>query len=110
VTPSCKHPGIFHHVPLVCIALFFLSGGDSFSHKEPFKQQLVVYSVLSTYHDIQFVRVYTNYDVSGFDPFGNRSDTPVTGAQVVIKGPHGSYTHSRTRSFNGQTRAGTSLR
>ena len=86
-------PGILHHVPLACIVLFlFTSCSDSFTPKEPFKQQLVVYSVLSTFHDVQFVRVYSNYDVSGFDPFGNRSDTPVTGAQVVITGPHGSYT------------------
>ena len=72
--------------------LFFSSCNDSFSPKAPFEHQLVVYSVLSTDRDIQFVRVYTNYDVSGFDPFENKSDTPVTGAQVVITGPHGSYT------------------
>jgi hypothetical protein len=51
-----------------------------------------VYSVLSTDRDVQFVRVYSNYDVSGFDPFQNKSDMPVTGAKVVITGPHGSYT------------------
>lgn len=78
---------------LVGIALLFsTSCNHTFSPKAPFEQQLVVYSVLLTDRDIQFVRVYTNYDVSGFDPFQNKSDTPVTGAQVVITGPHGSYT------------------
>ena len=78
---------------LFCTAQCFLSIGchHTFSPKGPFEKQLVVYSVLSTEQDIQFVRVYTNYDVSGFDPLANRSDTPVTGAQVVITGPHGSY-------------------
>jgi hypothetical protein len=52
---------------------------------------LVVYSVLSTNREIQFVRVYSNYDVSGFDPFQNTSDAPVNGAQVVVTGPRGSY-------------------
>lgn len=72
--------------------LLFTSCNDSFSPKGPFEQQLVVYSVLSTDRDIQFVRVYTNYNASGFDPFQNNSDTPVKGARVVITGPRGSYT------------------
>jgi len=78
---------------LFCTAQCFLSIGchHAFSPKGPFEKQLVVYSVLSTDRDVQFVRVYTNYDVSGFDPFGNQSDTPVAGAKVVITGPHGSY-------------------
>jgi hypothetical protein len=86
------HVRIIPRFLLVVIALpLFASCNDSFSPKAPFHQQLVVYSVLSTDRDIQFVRVYTNYDVSGFDPFQNKLDTPVSGAQVVITGPHGSY-------------------
>ena len=90
---SRMKPKIYPHFLFVGIAiLLFTSCNDSFSPKDPFEQQLVVYSVLSTDRDIQFVRVYTNYDVSGFDPFQNKSDTPVTGALVVVTGPHGSYT------------------
>lgn len=90
---SRRHLQSCAHFLLVGIALLLIiSCNHSFSPKSPFQQQLVVYSVLSTDRDVQFVRVYTNYDVSGFDPFQNKSDTPVTGAQVVITGPHGSYT------------------
>lgn len=86
------HPKISPHFLFVGVALLlFTSCNDSFSPKGPFEHQLVVYSVLSTGRDIQFVRVYTNYDVSGFDPFQNNSDTPVKGARVVITGPRGSY-------------------
>lgn len=63
----------------------------TFSPKGPVEEQLVVYSVLSTDSDIQFVRVYSNYDVSGFDPFGNTSDQAVVGAQVTVAGPSGTY-------------------
>jgi hypothetical protein len=72
--------------------LLFVSCNHSFSPKAPFQQQVVVYSVLSTDRDIQFIRVYTNYDVAGFDPFQNASDTPVSGALVIVTGPHGTYT------------------
>lgn len=77
---------------LLTLTLLFLSCNHPFNPKGPVEQQLVVYSVLSTDRDIQFVRVYTNYDVSGFDPFQNTTDTPVKDARVVITGPRGSYT------------------
>lgn len=90
---SGMRPRVLHHVPLIGIVLLtFISCSDSFSPKAPFREQLVVYSVLSTDRDVQFVRVYRNYDVSGFDPFENQSDTPLSGAQVVVTGPRGSYT------------------
>ena len=73
------------------MALFLLSCNHPFSPKGPFEQQLVVYSVLSSARDLQFVRVYTNYDVSGFDPFENASDRPVAGAQVTVTGARGTY-------------------
>ena len=73
------------------LALFLLSCNHPFSPKGPFEQQLVVYSVLSSARDLQFVRVYTNYDVSGFDPFENASDRAVAGAQVTVTGARGTY-------------------
>lgn len=77
-----------------CLAalLGFLSGcQEDFSPKGPFENQFVIYSVITTSRDLQFVRVYTNYDVPGFDPLENTSDHPVTGARVVVSGPGGSY-------------------
>ncbi len=79
-------------INLLVLPLVFLSCNRPFNPKGPVEEQLVVYSVLSTDRDIQFVRVYTNYNVSGFDPFQNNSDMPVKNARVVITGPRGPYT------------------
>lgn len=62
-----------------------LPGCDqSFNPKAPFKEKLVVFSLLSNDRNIQFVRVQTNYDVSGFDPSENSSDKAVLGASVIF--------------------------
>ncbi len=47
--------------------------------------------MLSSARDLQFVRVYTNYDVSGFDPFENTTDRTIAGAHVAVTGPRGTY-------------------
>lgn len=73
------------------IAFLFLSCNPPLTPKGPFEQQLVVYSVLSTGTNLQYVRVYSNYDVSGYNPFENILDRPVIGARVVVTGPRGSF-------------------
>lgn len=89
---SRMHPRSLPYFFLAGIAPFlFVSCNHSFTPKGPFRPQLTVYSVLSSDREVQFVRVYTDYDVAGFDPFENRSDTPIAGAQVVVTGPRGSY-------------------
>jgi hypothetical protein len=77
--------------PLLLIICFF-GCNKPFDPKDPVETKLVVYSVISTDSDIQYVRVYSNYDVSGFNPFENGTDSPITGAQVIISGRTGSYT------------------
>jgi len=57
---------------------------SSFEPKGPYSEQLVVYSILSTRSDTQYVRVYTTYNPSGFDPSENTSDTFVRNARVTI--------------------------
>ena len=71
-------------VPAIAGALLFSSCNHSFSPKGPFKQQLVTYSLLTDERDRQFVRIYQTYDVDGFDPFQNKTDGQVVGAQVAI--------------------------
>ena len=80
----------------IALALLFLSCNKPFDPKGPVEELTVVYSVISTDSDVQFVRVYSNYDVSGFNPFESSTDSPIAGAQVVITGPHGSYTFKDT--------------
>jgi len=55
-----------------------------FSPKGSFKEELVVYAILSNVADVQYVRVYRTYDPPGFDPFGHLTDNQVTGAQVTM--------------------------
>lgn len=71
--------------------LLTLSCNQPFSPKAPFQEQPVVYSVLFTNRSAQIVRVYSNYDVPGFDPFENSTDRPIAGGIVTVKGPRGTY-------------------
>lgn len=67
-------------------AILILSCNKEFSPKGPFQDQFVIYSVLSNDRDLQFVRVYFNYDAPGYDPFVNTADKPIEGAQVTVSG------------------------
>jgi hypothetical protein len=67
-------------------ALLCLSCNEPFTPKGPFQEQLVVYSVLSNDRDLQFVRVYSSYDVPGYDPFANTAERSIVGAQVFVTG------------------------
>jgi hypothetical protein len=79
-------------VVILASILLSVQGCDqSFNPKAPFQQDLVVFSVLSNDRDTQYVRVSTNYDVSGFDPSVHQTDGAVIGAQVSVNGPTGLY-------------------
>ena len=53
---------------LVAVLQFGSGCQNSFNPKGPYEEQLVVYSVLSTRSDTQYVRVYATYNPPGFDP------------------------------------------
>jgi hypothetical protein len=78
------------------LAIVIAGCNQPFNPKGPFEEQLVVYSILSSARDVQFVRVFTNYDAQGFDPFQNTIDRLITGAQVVLTGPDGTYSFKDT--------------
>jgi hypothetical protein len=84
--------GFFKFIPLVLI--FILGCDQSFNPKAPFEQQMVVFSILSNARDTQYVRVSTNYDVSGFDASEHQIDGAVVGARVSVTGPTRSYDFS----------------
>lgn len=77
-------------------ALLSCSCNQPFTPKAPFEPQPVVYSVICTDSVKQYVRVYTTYDVSGYDPYENKTDTPVGGATVIVTGRHGTWTFRDT--------------
>jgi len=82
--------------PALALLLFLPACNQPLNPKGPFQEKLVVYSIVTNDRDLQFVRVYTNYDVPGFDPFHNTTDRAVTGAQVVLSGPSGTYSFRDT--------------
>lgn len=64
---------------------------QTFDAQSPFENRLVIYSLLSTDQNHQFVRLYTNYAVQGYDPSQNTVDHAITGARVGVMGPEASY-------------------
>jgi hypothetical protein len=77
---------------LVCLP----ACNQPFDPKGPFEEKLVVYSILLNDQDLQFVRVYSNYDVHGFDPFQNTTDRAIPDAHVIASGPGSTYSFRDT--------------
>ncbi|MEX0736769.1 MAG: DUF4249 family protein [Bacteroidota bacterium] len=65
-------------------SLLFQSCDDSFSPSGPEIPRMVVYSVLTTEFDVQYVRVYRNYIPDENNPENNIADSPVKDALVTI--------------------------
>jgi len=77
---------------LLALGLLILTScQNAFTPKGPYTQELVVYSILTTRSDTQYVRVYTTYNPSGFNPLESTTDTYVRGAQVTITSAAGAY-------------------
>jgi hypothetical protein len=66
------------------IALFSLACENSFTPKGPYQDKMVVYAVLSAENDTQYVRLYTTYNPSGFDPYANTAENDVSGAVITV--------------------------
>ncbi|MBI3110896.1 MAG: DUF4249 family protein [Ignavibacteriales bacterium] len=69
---------------LALTSLLFQSCDDSFSPSGPEIPKMVVYSVLTTEFDMQYVRVYRNYIPEDNNPQSNILDSPVKDATVTI--------------------------
>lgn len=70
----------------VGLVLMLAAGcGQEFNPKGTYEQKLVLYSVLSTRSDSQFVRLYATYNPSGHNPLENTSDTQVPNARVTLE-------------------------
>jgi hypothetical protein len=72
-------------------ALLLIGCDQSFNPKAELRNQLVVFSVLSNDRDLQFVRVASYYDVSGFDASENKEDPSLKEAKVSITGSSGVF-------------------
>lgn len=78
-------------IPTLPCLLLLAACNQPFDPRAPLKEQLVVFSILSTDRDVQFVRVQTTYMPPDFDPLTHVSENPVTDAVVNIRGPSASY-------------------
>lgn len=74
---------------IAVISEFIIGCDQPFDPRAPLDQQLVVYSVLSTDRDVQFVRVNSNYMPAGFDPNAYDGDNAVRDASVTISSSGG---------------------
>ena len=76
---------VFQPLTILLLSLtLFPSCDDSFSPSEPEIPKMVVYSVLTTEFDVQYVRVYRNYIPEDNNPQSNILDSPVKDATVTI--------------------------
>jgi hypothetical protein len=66
---------------VLCCAL---SCDESFNPSAAFEPRMVVYSILTTDSDTQYVRVYSTYNPPDNDPTRNRDEISVKDAQVSI--------------------------
>lgn len=66
------------------LVVFFGSCDTSFSPSAPFEPRMVVYCVLNTNCDTQYVRVYSTYNPPDNDPSKNPGEVPVKDARVSI--------------------------
>lgn len=73
------------HSALIVVVLFLIAACDSsFNPRGPYTDKVIVYSILTTGSDTQYVRVYTSYNPSGFNPLENTNDNALRNAQVTV--------------------------
>ncbi len=69
----------------LCSGLLLASGcNQEFDPRGPLDKKMVVYSILSSDREIQFVRVQADYMPAGYDPAGYVADHAIDDATVRI--------------------------
>jgi hypothetical protein len=69
---------------VVASSLLLVACEDSFTPKGPYTDKMVVYAILSTQTDTQYVRLYTTYNPQGFNPYENSIDKAIHDATVTV--------------------------
>ena len=85
-------------VAALVLTIVSASCDESFNPNAAFKPRMVVYSVLTTESDTQFVRIYTSYYPPENDPTNNSDEISVTDAVVKVSGTNPLY-DARTYNF-----------
>ncbi|MCI0564431.1 MAG: DUF4249 domain-containing protein [Nitrososphaera sp.] len=71
-------------IVIFAVSFVSMSCTEAFNPKGPFQDRLVVFAILTTVKDTQFVRLYRTYDPPGFNPLEHTTDNTVDSAQVSI--------------------------
>lgn len=97
---------------LLGAAVLQLSGcNETFEPKGVFAEEAVIYAILTTLSDTQYVRIYKTYNPSGFDPLEISTDNAIVGAQVSISSGSTSYQfHDTTIVRSDKSRYGTDIK
>jgi hypothetical protein len=82
-SPSMLRNSAFSFL-IVFLFLTLWSCNQPFDPRAPYRDRLIVYSVLSNDRQQQFVRLFTTYDSDDFNPSSVTAENPVIGAMVVI--------------------------
>jgi hypothetical protein len=69
---------------LIFLLLILWNCNQPFDPRAPYKDRLIVYSILSNDRQQQFVRLFTTYDSDDFNPLSVTAENPIIGATVVI--------------------------
>lgn len=66
-------------------ACVLISCDSEFNPKGPYAERMVIYSILMTKTDTQYVRLYTTYDPPAFDPSEIHEERSIRNATVIIR-------------------------
>ncbi len=82
----------FSFTVLPLVILIATGCDNSINPSAPFVPRMVVYSVLSTVSDTQYVRVYTNYNPPQYNPLLNSDEQSLADANVTMTDGSNTYT------------------
>ncbi len=71
-------------VPTLWCAFLLVSCDEAINPAAPFEPRMIVYSVLSSVSDTQFVRVYTSYHPPDYHPLSNSDERSLSDAIVTV--------------------------
>jgi hypothetical protein len=69
---------------LVCGVIFLSGCQESFTPRGNYKEKIVVYAILGTKSDTQYVRLYSTYNPPADNPLSNTIDPQITDAELTI--------------------------
>ncbi|MEK6649993.1 MAG: DUF4249 family protein [Bacteroidota bacterium] len=73
--------------PITALAFVLVGGCDEpFNPVEDFQPQMIIYGMLETTRDTQYVRVSSSYDPPEHNPANQTTDSALTGTSVVVIG------------------------